>query len=253
MGLGVDESGQVYRNQNGNWEVYAFNSIHKDYYPQCRFTYVQWTGELFYLAGMDNEGVPHLFTSLMGGVWEERNLTMRLPGSPEVKPESEICCILYEEGERQVFALCRSGQLIVLPDCPKCVKIRRLSGLVEDAILEEGTLVIRFVGGAEERIPVWQAAQRRVSHSFAREQMLHGGVLVDLRDPQEIQQSPIPETVSVPWEDVDLWLERQEKHRPIIFLCRSGIRADQATAYARRQGFTRAYSLGATLEGIQMP
>lgn len=243
--LGVDDTGKAFFRRDGKWEFYDFNALHRGYYDPCRFTTAARAGGLFYLAGLDEAGAPHVFSSLLGGVWEERNLTARRPMEGEVRASGAVKRILYDDDSTQVFLICQNGQLVTLPDCPKCVRILDLpGGPAEDGWLEDGCVAVRMTSGAVERVPLSKAVQYRVSESFAAQQMQNGACLVDLRNPGEFAAGHMAGSVNVPMEDMDLWLRGRDPGQTVIFVCRTGIQADEAVRYARRAGFSHSYSLG---------
>ena len=246
--LGRTAEGELFTRVAGGWQPYDFNGLHEGYYPYCTFTALAQAGGAFYLAGTDKAGLPHVFLSLLGGVWEEQNLIARNPVRGEVRAEGEVVRILYDAQEKQVFLLCRGGQLVTLPDCPKCVRILPLHRPdVIDGRLEDGEITVRFADGGEERVNVKNAVQYRVAKSFAQQLIQQGGVLVDVRTPEAYAEDTVPGSVNVPLEELDLWLNGQLQSRILVFVCRTGSLADVAVRYARRQGFARAYSLGGTL------
>jgi rhodanese-related sulfurtransferase len=159
--------------------------------------------------------------------------------------------ILYDETQRQVFLVCDNGELITLPDCPECVRVQRIiDEPVADGALEEGNIVFSLAAGGQKRFPVGAAAQRRVSLEFTRRKLAEGGVLVDLR-PEAVRKTEVsPEQdllgkgIPLSIEHVDQWLGAQDKERPVIFVCRSGVQADTAARRALNSGFVYAYSLG---------
>lgn len=245
--IGRTSQGDLFVRREGAWEAHDFNALHKGYYPRCVFTALARAGGLFYLAGVDGEGRPHIFTSLLGGVWEERGLTAKHPLKGEVRATGKVLRILYDEVENQVFLLCGNGQLVTLPDCPKCLSILELREKdVADGRIADREIVVRFADESEQRISLEKAVQYRVAASFMRELLLRGGVVVDVRTAQEYLQDALPGSVNVPLEELDTWLAGQEKKREVVFVCRTGALADVAVRYARRQGFARAYSMGGT-------
>lgn len=252
--LGRTPQGQLFVRREGAWQPYDFNGLHRGYYPRCTFTALARASGVFYLAGTDEKGWPHLFLSLLGGVWEERELVAKHPLKGEVRAEGEVVRILYDDREKQVFLLCWGGRLVTLPDCPKCVRILPLRRPdVTDGRLESGKITVYFADGSEQCVAVENAVQYRVALSFAQNLMKQGGVLADVRTAQDYARDALPGSVNVPLEQLDLWLNDQPKTRPMVFVCRTGSLADVAVRYARRFGFSQAYSLGGTHEWAHLP
>jgi rhodanese-related sulfurtransferase len=244
--LARDAAGGVFLARNGPWERFDFNRTYAGYYPACSFTAAAYAGGVFYLAGLDESGGPQLFSSLAGGVWEIRDLTMRHPLLGQMRPSGKVVRILYAETVEQLFLICRNGQLVTLPDCPRCVRILQVGeGEAVDGVLEGSMIIIHFADGSRHSIPAAYAAQYRVSLSFVKEKLSRGDVkIVDLRSPAEYEQSHLPRSINLPMEGLHEWLAAQEKHETLVFLCRMGVQADRAVEFAREQGFSRSYSLG---------
>lgn len=242
--LARTKDGMLCSQQEGKWQFFDFNREYAGYYPSCTFTALAYTGDLFYLAGLDDTGTPYVFSSLLGRVWESRNLTAKHPLHGEVRASGRVVQILYEEEQRQVFLLCDNGQLIVLPDCPKCVRIMKIRQGVIGGYLKDREIVASYADGTHERVSVETSAQYRASISYMRQQLAQGGILVDVRAAEVYTADPIPSSINVPLEDLDSWLRDQDKTQAIFFVCQIGVKSDLAVKYARRNGFSRAYSVG---------
>jgi phage shock protein E len=239
----VSREGLLYSRRGEEWELFDFNRLYKDHYPSCVFTALENYGGVFYLAALDSGGLPHLFSSLMGGVWEKLNLTMRGPLSGEVRTTGRILRILQDPGSRQLFLVCANGQLVTLPDCPQCVRVQQAADAeVRDGKIE-GNLIRLFLADGSEKIAALEA-QYRVSLSFVNENILPHGILVDLRSPGEFTADHLHRSVNVPMDRLSSWLGSRDKNIPLVFLCRTGVLADTAVLLARSLGFVRAYSLG---------
>lgn len=246
--FGLNGCGMPYFIKEGHREIFDFNQLHADYFPKCSFTAVARAGELFYLAGIDDEGVPHVFSSLMGGVWEERNLSARQPVGGVRRPTGPIIKILFDPEENQTFLVCKNGQIVTLPDCPKCVKLQDTGLEIKDAQLSEGNICLTSEDGKIQRLLVRKVAQYRVSESYAQEQCAQGAVIVDLRSSLEFATDHLPGAMNIPDDSLDFWLANQPKERMLIFVCRTGNLADQAVRYARSLGYMQSFSLGGMLE-----
>lgn len=239
--LGRSPEGALFVREAGAFVPYDFNGVYAGYYPACIFTALARAGGLFLLAGQDGEGMPHVFSSLLGGVWEERSLIARHPLLGERRAQGRISRILYDEAKSQVFLLC-GRQLITLPDCPRCLRITDLAGEGEEAWLEGREIVVRLRGGGGQRLQIDQVAQYRVSREYLAGLLEEGGLLVDLRPAGD--QAPLPGACPVPLEEAQEWLEGQKRERPLVFFCRTGVNADGMARYARTRGVARAYSMG---------
>lgn len=77
-------------------------------------------------------------------------------------------------------------------------------------------------------------------------------VVVDIREPNEYREGAIPGAIHVPRGVIDLladheYLERdvrlQDRDRPILLYCRSGLRSVLAADVLQRMGFTEVVSM----------
>ncbi|MDR1532327.1 MAG: rhodanese-like domain-containing protein [Clostridiales bacterium] len=238
----------MFANRGGVWEPYDFNCFYKGYYPSCAFTAVAYGGGAFYLAGGDDKGNIRLFSSAQGGVWEPRSIIARSPITGPTMPSGKVIRILADEGRRQIYLICDSGQLVTLPDCPKCAAIRQICGTaVTGAALQNGDILITKADGGKILIPADEAAQYRISLTYLKESLGSSAVIVDLRDESEYRKDGLPGSINLRSGALEHWLSGQDKQRPIVFVCRVGLQADLAVNAARRKGFYQAYSLGGML------
>lgn len=68
-------------------------------------------------------------------------------------------------------------------------------------------------------------------------------VLLDVREPHEVQISTIAGSTLIPLGDVPRRLDDIDRRRDLVVYCRSGVRSGRAVAFLRRQGFDRAVNL----------
>ncbi|MBQ9642420.1 MAG: rhodanese-like domain-containing protein [Lachnospiraceae bacterium] len=262
MKFELSENGTLYRIVDGARRAYDFNEEYRGYYAPCRFTALSEDGGQILLAGLSQDGHPHLFLSLMGTAFEERTLAAVSPTSPPKQLGGEIFRILYEKDENQYYLICRNGEIAVMPDCPKCMRIVSTGS---DRSLVEAELVRRQHGGESElclaltkeggdtmEIPLSSLRQYRVSWSFAEKLLSGGALLVDVRE-QEAEAEDALIVLSktrgcrhIPLSRLDDFLREQPRQQVFVFICRTGRLADEAAEYARSCGFYRAFSAGGT-------
>ena len=240
--LGAD--GALSVEQDGAFLPYDFNAAYAGYYPACRFTALAAGSGLFYVAGLDEAGRPHLFTSISGGVWDERPLAAvdRLGG--RIQTCGRVVRIVYADALRQALLITDAGQVVTLPDCPKCLRIHAVSGVPVDARLAGDMLEIELEGGAWTRLPLNTLSQYRVSWSFADQLVRRGATVVDLRESGEFARGHLPGSVNVPFAELSDWLRARSRGEALLFLCRTGLLADEAADHARAGGWLNAYSMG---------
>ncbi len=239
----LQKDGKLMVIRNNGACIFDFNQNYEGYYPSCRWT-AAGRGEILYLAGTDDNEVPHLFSSAGGETWTEQNIRTRI-GLPDPMEYGDIIQILWEGKNRQLFLVTKNGYLVTLPDCSKCVRARHVSDRrLIDAKIEGEVIFLIGEGGEQIRIPVGSASQYRCSWSFAMPFLKEGGLLFDLRDAVERQLLPVPVAIRMEIGDLEGLLGGMTKGRPLFFFCGHGYLADQAVRDARQAGFVHAYSLG---------
>ena len=74
---------------------------------------------------------------------------------------------------------------------------------------------------------------------------------VDVRTPEEFKELGIAGSINMPLQvlpdDHDQHLD-QDKTRPVILFCRSGVRSNDALNILKALGYTRLYDMGSYLE-----
>ena len=77
-----------------------------------------------------------------------------------------------------------------------------------------------------------------------------GGVILDVRTPEEFAGGHVDGAVNIPVDELDAKLEEVEsltggdKNKPLIVYCRSGARAGRAKKKLLRSGYTQVTNLG---------
>ncbi|RHR22565.1 rhodanese-like domain-containing protein [Clostridium sp. AF19-22AC] len=236
--IGLDEHGSLWMSTdseplNKEWKPIDFNTIYKNFYPVCKFTAIGATEQDFVAAGTGEDGLPYVFRSLLGGVWESVNLLCGNSLIGYQRASGMIVDIIYDQKIKQLFMICENGELLTIPDCPKCAKLYRVSDekITSGRFSKDNSDILITTSSGKELAIEWESAvQIRVSPDYARQKIKEGGILVDLRETD--------------LDDIDEVLDTQHKESFIAFLCNYGVQADQAAKYARRKGYHQSYSLG---------
>lgn len=61
-------------------------------------------------------------------------------------------------------------------------------------------------------------------------------VLLDVREPEEVEICNLPDHVHIPMAQVPQGLDRLPRDRPVVVYCHSGMRSAQVTAFLRQHG-----------------
>ena len=244
IALGRDDDGRLYIKSDDQWELFDFNSIYSGYYPPCRFTALAACGGFFHAAGTDDNGRPHLFSSMSGSAWEERPLATRDPMGDLITVNGNVIGIIGHEEQRQLFLVTDAGQLVTLPECPKCMRVHALGGRPAGARLCGSDIIVDMEDGTRTLLSVNALTQYRVSWTYAAGLFAKGAVIADLREKDNFALGNIPNSVNVPFSALSDWLTARDKAEVILFLCRTGTLADEAADFARAGGWLNAYSMG---------
>ena len=67
--------------------------------------------------------------------------------------------------------------------------------------------------------------------------------LLDVREDWELEASALPNALHVPMQQVPESLDRLDRDRPLVVMCRSGGRSAQVVAFLEREGYVDVYNL----------
>ncbi|MGI6706831.1 MAG: rhodanese-like domain-containing protein [Clostridia bacterium] len=245
--LGLSGDGRLWRMQDGgDWEDLKFNKIYSGYYPTCTFTAIGCFEVGFVAAGLGEDGLPLAFHSILGGVWDALDLVESSMIHGYKRATGRINAILYDHRTKQIFLLCGNGEIVTLPDCPKCVRIKKVSEVgIKGGSIEGDRIVLLLENGDKMYLPLQEAVQYRVSFSYAKQLLSSGGYLVDLRDEARRRAEDLVEgSISISMDAIYDWLSGVDKKANIVFFCSYGVQADEIVQYARSHGHPNTYSLG---------
>ncbi|MDA3899364.1 MAG: rhodanese-like domain-containing protein [Spirochaetes bacterium] len=95
-----------------------------------------------------------------------------------------------------------------------------------------------------------QGEYRKITPEKAKELMVEGNLILDVRTPEEFEQGHIPGAVLLPVQDIlnnklDLL---PDKGQIILVYCRSGNRSAHATRSLIREGYTNVIDFGGIID-----
>ncbi len=73
--------------------------------------------------------------------------------------------------------------------------------------------------------------------------LVDGGVLLDVRTPNEYAQGSIPGATNVPLQGIPSAIDSLPKDKPVLLYCHSGARSGMAQRYLVQEGF-EAHNIG---------
>ncbi len=230
---------------SGRSSMMDFNALYAGYYPALTLTAAAFIQDMYYAAGTDEKGRPHLFSSLLGHTWAEVNITVK---NGLILPEAygDVISIMGDPSSGLIFLAGSNGYLITLPDCPRCVRARKVRGgrLIKAELADEMIVLTEEDGEGIHR-PVYSEAVYRCSWIFAEGYIKKGGIIADLRMPGAGDRQ-LPRSLSITEDRLEEFFKTCPEETYVFFLCKTGVRADEAAREARERGFSHAYSLGST-------
>ena len=76
-----------------------------------------------------------------------------------------------------------------------------------------------------------------------------GGILVDVRLPEEYADGRIPGSINIPMQELDRIFEAvPDFDTPVFVYCTGGVQAAYAAAWFEQEGYTRVEAIGAILD-----
>lgn len=253
--LGLDKEGKLWLStvpfpERTDWQAVKFNEVYHGYYPSCKFTSIAITEKDFVAVGTGEDHLPYVYRSLMGGVWENTGLLCRNWDDGYKRASSEIINIFYDIKNRQIFFPCKNGELITLPDCPKCIKITKVS--TEDIKQAEWSgeesehMVLTTESDNKIRLNINGISQFQVTFSYAVDKLTKEGYLVDLREQKTELQGWIEPSrqIHIKLDNLEDWLSDIPSDTFLFFICINGTRAEFAAYLARRRGYRKAFCIG---------
>ncbi len=74
-------------------------------------------------------------------------------------------------------------------------------------------------------------------------------LLVDVREPDELEISVLPNVVHIPMDDLASRFEEIPKDANIVMICRTGNRSGKTTDFLLQQGYTNVRNLATGMNG----
>ena len=71
----------------------------------------------------------------------------------------------------------------------------------------------------------------------------HNFVLLDVREPWELQICSLPDSVEIPMGQVPARLDEIEPQQDVVIICHHGIRSQQIAYYLQSAGYENLYNL----------
>ena len=255
ISLAVDNQGKLWK-KKVHWEPINFNQLYSNYYSPSYFSEVIHCGRGFIAAGINQEGENVVYRSLLGDVWTPVNLEAQSLTGIAIKAKGVINKMLWDDSNHQLYLLHASGEITVLPDCPKCVKVQKIANVsLEDAEIQGDILNIKLADGRRYSVSKYEASQFRASMAYAKSLDNKKCYFIELDRCCEVVpelEEFLDETLYVPINSIPQHLKDINQEAYIFFYCFHGFKADVAAKFARSNGWKHAYSLGAFTNILKM-
>jgi len=94
----------------------------------------------------------------------------------------------------------------------------------------------------------------QIATGEAREFLLHGALLIDVRTPAEFSAGHLPQAINIPLDQLESEVPRRapQKDKVLLLHCQSGARSATAQRQLRALGYMRAYNLGSYARAAQI-
>jgi len=252
--LALADDGDLCVYKDAQWQRLGFNERFAGEFPPCAFQDILYARDDFYAAGTTADGQAVVYSSLTGELWTPVNLMEQHFWADGRPPRGGAVRLFFEPCMEQILLACSGGDVVLIPECPKCVKILHLTDRpVIDAAYGDHRMTLTYADGETEPFLLATADWIRVSLSYAKNACTEGGELIDVR-PQHrrLSEGPIPCTAAVDPEELDDYLKDKAPDTRLFFICSFGTVADQATWHAYYLGFRNARSVGGWHKGLHI-
>ena len=249
--LALSGNGDLSVCRDGQWERLGDDARFEGELTPCAFQDILCARGSFYVAGTTPSGQAALYSSLEGEIWSPVSLMEQHFWADGNPPRGGAVKLFFEPCMSQILLVCSGGDVVIIPECPKCIKILRLTDrTVVDADYSDHRMTLAYGDGQRETVSIVTADAIRVSLSYAKQT---GGKLIDIR-PEKIrlQEGPIPCSAAIDPEDLDDYLKTKPLDARLYFMCSFGTIADQAAWHAYYAGFQNARSVGGCHRGMHI-
>lgn len=173
-----------------------------------------------------------------GRIWSEVDMT-----SFDCDTDSlRVNCLAVHKD--RLYAACTDGAVLVITDCPKCRRAKKLADF--DICKIEIDDNIMYLSGAEQKkeIPMSALGADQIEYDEAMALLANGAAAVDVRDAEDFLNEPsrLESAVNVPLENLEL-ISTYSKSTRFIFCCSKGIKSAEAVFRAKEMGYENVYAL----------
>lgn len=184
-------------------------------------------------------------------IWDVINDSLKTEFNLEYFAESDVdyskidlkinCLAAYKD---RVYAGCDNGLVVVITECPKCYKLKKVSSIDIKSMSISGETMTASDGTKSINLNMTDIGGDSIEIDEANVLEANGGVFVDVRSAEEFAEKSVSGSVNIPVDEIQEGLVSYSKDTVLIFYCASGTRANEAVKKAKDMGFTNVYNLG---------
>lgn len=197
-----------------------------------------------YIAALskDLHGISYTY---MGTVWTDIHLDSFEESDVPVSFDTVFTINDIEGFGDQLYAACDRGLVIIITDCQKCYKLKKVCDFdIKEIIFSGSNAEIYGKGGERTFVPIGDLRQNKIDPSEIINLTVNGAYLIDVRDKADYETAHIPEAVNIPIDEIEYIEKAYSKDSVLIFYCYSGVRSQRAVETALELGFVNVYNGG---------
>lgn len=202
----------------------------------------------FFAYGTDC-GNTFALTTQLGGVWAKRDLNVYSLGAMfDIGRLKVTDAVSF--GNQGVLSL-ENGGALVMPECPKCNILRKISEQnIYAAAENQGGIIFAGEGYFYKILDFDTLRQHKIKLPAALEMLSRGAELIDVRDRSEYAVYRIEKSINIPLSELEKRLAERcsDKNQPVIFCCKTGAKSALACNISKSLGYTEIYDLGGIAE-----
>ncbi len=184
-------------------------------------------------------GDEKIYLSDTGRQWSEVDLSVLGFDEPP-----KICGIAaYKD---RLYAGCGGGEVIIITDCPKCRKRKKVCDFdIKSIEITDGIITLRGYGADEiKEISMTAMGADQISIDEAMALIAGGAAAIDVREREVFKAEPtrIEGSVNVPLNELQK-ISTYGRGTKIVFCCSRGIWSAEAVLRAKEMGFENVYYL----------
>ncbi|MCD8089572.1 MAG: rhodanese-like domain-containing protein [Clostridiales bacterium] len=196
-----------------------------------------------YIAALSKDKHSLSYT-YMGSVWVDIRLDTFEESDIDVSSNTVFTINDIEGYGGQLYAACDGGLVIVITDCQKCYKLKKVCDFDINEIIFSGTQAeIYGKEGECELLPVNVLRQNKIDPSEVINMTVNGAILIDVRDRADFEAESVPGSVNIPIDEIEC-IKSYPGDSVLIFCCYSGGRSERAVKTALEYGFVNVYNAG---------